>query len=242
MSRTEGFNQPDLLNILRKQGGQAPVPRPPAESPAAPKRPVPAASLPQTLAAAPGRGPSRSGRMSRRDTILITALVVVVAGLVLAIVFRRKEDIPSATPAPPAPAATRQPAAKPPAAAPAAGQPSGPGALRVYTRAPAGGGRSFYTLVLVTYPAANEREARQTCDYLRGRNPDFSDLFLYRTKNSQSGTQQLQICLGHFDPNRIPINDPKASALEKKARLMPNAAGRREFETCYFHKLSVAEP
>ncbi len=93
MSRTEGFNQPDLLNILRKQGGQAPAPRPPAESPAIPKTPAP--PLPHALSAAPGRSPSRPRRISKRDVLIIAALAAVVAGLVLAIAFRRKGAPPA---------------------------------------------------------------------------------------------------------------------------------------------------
>lgn len=248
MSRTEGFNQPDLLNILRKQEGRAPAPHQGAGSSAIPQKPAPSPApfLPHTLSPASGRSPASPRRISKRDVLIIAALVAVVGGLGLLLVFRHKDAVPvapTARTATPPPAPSRQGTVTAPPAGPSVNRPPGLGALKIYTRAPAGGGRSFHTLALVTYPAARESDARATCDHLRSKGPEFSDLFLYRTTSSQNGAQQLTICLGHF--NRNPIHEPKGSPiakLEMKARQMPNAVGRREFETCHFMPLSVAEP
>ena len=48
------------------------------------------------------------------------------------------------------------------------------------------------------------------------------------------------ICLGHYERN--PLNDRKAQDLQAALQRLPNGAGRREFEECYFRKMETAEP
>lgn len=242
MTRMEGRNQPDLLNIFhgtRPPAQPVTSPLPPASAPSS------AMGISPLSASAPDRTPARAGR--RRDYLIIVVLALVILSLAAAAIVHQLNK-PAAKPAtPPVPgprtpsAATPvQPGTKPPvapakplpAATPAV---SGADAIRVYTPSRDGKGRSFNTLALATYSASKEAQARQTCLMLRAKGRDYTDVFLYRPT-----AQQILICVGHYDHN--PLSDPKATALQAAVRRMPNAAGQREFEECYFKKLTVSEP
>lgn len=251
MSRTEGSNQPDLLNIFRKREPDAPTPRP-----AVPATPPPQDPLKHSTLSALGPASTRASSArptARRDLVIIIALGLIVAVLIVAVIMRDPKPAPGPASAPgtppPRPAAARPAGAKPgpapkPAAqaTPTAPLPAAPGDVRLYTRATSGSGRSFYTLILATYPGTKLAEAQATCRYLQTKGKDYADTFLYRTANAQTGAGELRICVGRFDPAKNPVSDRKASDLERSLRQMPNASGRREFSDCYFSKLTVNEP
>ena len=220
MARTEGNNQPDLLNVLRAQTPPARKTEPPVTAPAPSTRPLHPALTPHR----PSRTPVASSR--NRDLWILGAIVSVVAALVLTVWLLHppatpsnpaKPSVPPGTPAKPAPRAG--PAAPP---------------IRLLTP---GKARSFNTLVLAAYPVAKETEARSACAQLKTSLKDLPECFLYR-----KSAKELWICTGSYEAGLDPLNKRKAGALQTTLKRTPNAAGYREFSDCHFNRLSVSEP
>ncbi|GEM_PF-6015328 len=209
MARTEGRNQPDLLTFLHKRDGAGPAPSAPVAAPmrtpaAAPG--IPRSSHPILAGGPPSRsssGRSPLGNLKKEVWILI-ALGVVVLGVTAALLVRylNKPVVPD----------TSAPRVAPPARR-TASTPSTPAAWTPPVLIPGEGKRgakTFWTLVLATYPVAQEAKARLACQQVRARGKDCADVFLYRT------AAKVEVCLGRFDPDRNIKNNPKVDSLSKQ--------------------------
>ncbi len=223
MARTEGRSQPDLLNFLRRSRG-TPHPAPPSSPPPAPGA---AKSLHPVLAGSPPARQGVRGSSSRRDLLLVAALVLLVLGIAGALLVQRLlfPSTPTSSAKEPGAATGKVGPAKTPASA-----------LSVFVPGSGPKASTFNTLVVAGYPLAKEAEARKACEHLRAKGKEFSDLFLYR------GAKQVLVCLGRYESTRNPQRNDALAKLAGRVGQMPGPSGGRDFKDCHFSLLTIAQP
>ena len=199
MARTEGRNQPDLLNVLRKRDGAGP-----GAPAAAPIRP-PATSIPMTRNSHPilpgptGRATGQPGM--KKEVIVMISLGVVVLGVTIALIVHAfsKSEAQPATPNP-TPVHAGPTEWTPPLALAGTGKNT----------------KTFWTAALCSYKPEQEASARKACARIRERGKDFADVFLYRGRDSR-GMDHFEVCVGHFTgTQREVVSLPKVQALNKQ--------------------------